>query len=133
MPEASYLWHTLSSAMQEFPHGFDLPGVQLGCVPARQDDMNVCRAEFMRDPAKREILLRERKFHTIHLTQDVFYGLRIALARGKHILAGKWEEVTRIETFEWNTKRDGFNIIVNDAGYIETFPIVGRMSLESKP
>src|SRR5262249_43307991 len=40
----SYLWQTLSKAMQELPHGLDLPGVQLGCSPLRQDDMKVCRA-----------------------------------------------------------------------------------------
>ena len=88
--------------------------------------------DLMRDPVKREILLSERKFHEVPLTVHVFYGHKLALARGKPLLAGKWEDVSRVETFEWNTKRDAFKIVVNDAGFIETFPIVGRMTLESK-
>jgi hypothetical protein len=40
-----YLRQTLSSEMQELPHGLLLPGVQRGCSPLRQEDMNVCRAD----------------------------------------------------------------------------------------
>jgi DNA polymerase type B, organellar and viral len=87
---------------------------------------------LMRDPEKRAILLRERKFHEVPVTVHVFYGHKLALARGKPILAGKWEDVTRIESFEWASKRDPFNITVNDDGSISTFPIVGRLTLESK-
>ena len=53
---------------------------------------------LMRDPEKRAILLKERKFHEVPVTVPVFYGHKLALARGKPILAGKWEDVTRLET-----------------------------------
>jgi hypothetical protein len=42
--DGTYLWQTLSKAMQELPHGLLLPGVHRGCSPLRQDDINVCRA-----------------------------------------------------------------------------------------
>src|SRR3954466_8250127 len=47
-PEPRYLWQTLSSAMQELPHGLLFAGLQFGCfgsgVLLRQDDMKFCRA-----------------------------------------------------------------------------------------
>src|SRR5262249_624459 len=88
--------------------------------------------ELMRDPGQRAILLSERKFHEVPVTVRVFYGHKVALARGKPILAGKWEDVTRVETFGWSSKRDPVDITVNDGGSISTFPIVGRPTLESK-
>jgi hypothetical protein len=86
---------------------------------------------LMRDPEKRPILLKERKFHEVPVTVSAFYGHKLALARGKPILAGKWEDVTRVETFEWASKRDPVNITVNEDGSISTFPIAGRRTLES--
>jgi hypothetical protein len=44
------------------------------------------------------------------------------LHRGKPWLAGKWEDVTRHESFEWRTKRDPTRISVSDEGFIVTFP-----------
>src|SRR5213082_559596 len=44
----AYLWQTLSSAMQELPHGLLFAGLQFGCVASglllRQGDMKFCRA-----------------------------------------------------------------------------------------
>jgi hypothetical protein len=48
--------------------------------------------------------------------ENLFYGHKLAIARGKPILAGKWEDVTRVESFEWASKRDPFNITINDDG-----------------
>jgi hypothetical protein len=47
----------------------------------------------------------------------------LALARGKRWLAGKWEDVTRYESFEWDTKRGAMQIEVNDEGRVVTFPL----------
>jgi hypothetical protein len=46
----------------------------------------------------------------------------LALARGKPWLAGRWEDVPRHESFEWNTKRDVMRITLGDS-YIATYPI----------
>jgi hypothetical protein len=86
---------------------------------------------LMRDPEKRAILLKERKFHEVPVTVSAFYGHKLALARGKPILAAKWEDVTRVETFEWASKRDPINISVNEDGSLSTFPLAGRLTLES--
>jgi hypothetical protein len=67
-------------------------------------------------------VLEERLIPSVPVTVRVFYGCRLALARGKPWLAGKWEDVTRTERFEWKTKRDSKRIIVSDEGYVITFP-----------
>jgi hypothetical protein len=47
--------------MQLLPHGLLLPGVQLGCVPLRQDDMNVCRADpTIREACALQFFIRSR-------------------------------------------------------------------------
>jgi hypothetical protein len=46
----------------------------------------------------------------------------LALARGKSWQAGKWEDVTRYESFEWKTKRDAMRIDVGEEGSLATFP-----------
>jgi hypothetical protein len=51
----------------------------------------------------------------------VFNGCRLAVARGKPWLAGKWEDITRHKSFEWKTKRDPMGITVSDQGYVVTF------------
>ena|SRR5215472_13515690 len=76
-------------------------------------------------------MLKERKIAEVPVTVHVFYGHRIALHRGKPYLAGKWEDVTRCESFEWKTKRDPNRVIVKDDGSIRTFPIDGFRSSES--
>lgn len=48
--------------------------------------------------------------------------MSVGLARGKPWFAGKWEDVTRHESFEWKTKRDPIWITVSDEGHLVTFP-----------
>jgi hypothetical protein len=52
----------------------------------------------------------------------IFNGCRLALARGKPWLAGKWEDVTRHESFEWSTKRDPMRVVLGE-NHLTTFPI----------
>ena len=61
----------------------------------------------------------------------VFYGCRFALARGKPWLAGKWEDVTRHESFEWRTKRDAMRIVLGES-YLATYPIALSILTESE-
>jgi hypothetical protein len=68
------------------------------------------------------LVLKERLIPSVLVTIPVFYGHRLALARRKPWLAGKWEDVTRYESFEWSTKRDARRIELGD-GYIATYPI----------
>ncbi len=78
-------------------------------------------SEVMRKPGGMETVLRERLIPSVPVTVRVFYGCRLALARGKPWLAGKWEDVTRHESFEWQTKRDPIRVILGD-DYLITFP-----------
>jgi hypothetical protein len=55
------------------------------------------------------------------VTVRLFYGNRLALARGKPYLAGRWSDETRHETFEWDTKRDRTRVVLNDRS-LTTFP-----------
>ena len=55
------------------------------------------------------------------MTVRLFYGNRLALARGKPWLAGKWSDETRHESFEWDTKRDRMRVVLNDRS-LTTFP-----------
>ena len=55
-----------------------------------------------------------------------------SIARGKPWLAGKWEDVTRHESFEWKTKRDPMRITVGDEGHILTFPRKNSILAESE-
>jgi hypothetical protein len=69
-----------------------------------------------------ERVLKERLIPSVPVTLRVFNGCRLALARGKRWLAGKWEDVVRHESVEWGTKRDPMHILV-DRGYLTTFPL----------
>jgi hypothetical protein len=79
--------------------------------------------DVMRRPGAMSLMLQERLVPTVPVTVRVFYGHRLALARGKPWLAGKWEDVTRHESFEWRTKRHATRITLGD-GYITTYPRV---------
>ena len=68
-----------------------------------------------------ETVLRERLIPSVPVTVRVLYGCRYALARGKPWLAGKWEDVSRHESFEWSTKRDPMRVVLGD-GNLTTFP-----------
>src|SRR5262249_17761176 len=57
--------------------------------------------ELMRQPGALEAMLKERLIPSVPITVRVFYGCRLALARGKRWLAGKWDDVARHASFEW--------------------------------
>jgi hypothetical protein len=78
----------------------------------------------------RELMLRERLFPTVPVSVHVFYGCRLALARGKPYLAGTWRDEIRQEGFEWNTKRDPIRIEIGENN-ISTFPLTGSPFVES--
>jgi len=89
--------------------------------------------EILRRPDARNRLLDERLIPSVPITVRVFNGCRLALAHGKPWLAGKWEDVTRHESFEWNTKRDPTRIGVSEEGYVVTFPpTLSSISLKAK-
>jgi hypothetical protein len=87
---------------------------------------------LLRQPGARELILAERQIPSVPVTVRVFNGCRIALHRGKPWLAGKWEDLTRHESFEWKTKRDPNRILVCDEGHIVTFPRVQSILAESE-
>jgi hypothetical protein len=78
--------------------------------------------DVMRGPGAMQLLLDERSIPSVPVTVRVFYAHRLALARGKPWLAGKWEDVSRHESFEWSTKRDAMRIALGDE-FIITYPI----------
>jgi hypothetical protein len=77
---------------------------------------------LLREPEARKCILGERLIPSVPVTVRVFISCRLALARGKPWLAGKWEDVTRHMSFEWRTKRDAMRIEVSDDGFVVTFP-----------
>ena len=77
---------------------------------------------LLRQPAAMNCVLEERQIPSVAVTVRVFNACRLALARGKPWLAGKWEDIARHESFEWKTKRDAMRITVSDEGYLVTFP-----------
>jgi hypothetical protein len=87
--------------------------------------------ELMRRPGAMERVFKERLIPSVPVTVRVFYGCRLALARGKPWLAGKWEDISRHESFEWRTKRDPMRIILGD-GDLTTFPPALSILTESE-
>lgn len=77
---------------------------------------------LLRQPAAMRRVLEERQMPLVPITVRVFNGCRLAIARGKPWLAGRWEDITRHESFEWKTKRDAMRITVTDEGYLVTLP-----------
>jgi hypothetical protein len=77
---------------------------------------------LQRRPGAIDLVLKERLVPSVPITLRVFIGCRLAVARGKPWLAGKWECITRHGSFEWKTKRDPIRITVSDEGYVITFP-----------
>jgi hypothetical protein len=88
--------------------------------------------DVLRRPGAMECVLKERLIPLVPVTVRVFIGCRLAIARGKPWLAGKWEDVTRHESFEWKTKRDTMRIAVCDEGYVTTFPRENSIFAESE-
>ena len=75
---------------------------------------------------------QKRLIPSVPITVRVFNGCRLALARGKPWLPGKWEDITRHESFEWRTKRDATRIAVSNEGYVATFPPALSIFAESE-
>jgi hypothetical protein len=88
--------------------------------------------DVLRRPDAFERVLAERLIPSVPVTVRVFNGCRLALARGKPWLAGRWEDVTRNVSFEWQMKRDPMRITVTDEGYIRTFPRKNSIFAESE-
>jgi hypothetical protein len=88
--------------------------------------------DVLRRPGAMECVLRERLIPSVPVTVRVFNGCRLAMARGKPWIAGRWEDVTRHVSFEWQTKRDPMRIAVSDEGYIRTFPRKNSIFAESE-
>jgi hypothetical protein len=87
--------------------------------------------DVLQRPGAMECVLRERLIPSVPVTVRVFNGCRLAMARGKPWLAGRWEDVTRHVSFEWKTKRDPMRIEVSD-GYVRTFPLKNSILAESE-
>jgi hypothetical protein len=88
--------------------------------------------DLLRQPGTVESVLRERLIPSVPITMRVFNGCRLALARGKPWLAGRWEDITRHLSFEWRTKRDAMRITLSDEGYVTTHPRAQSISAESE-
>ncbi len=88
--------------------------------------------DLLRQPGAMECVLKERLIPSVPITVRVFNGCRLALARGKPWLAGKWEDVARLESFEWESKRDAKRITVSDEGHVVTFPPALSIFAESE-
>jgi hypothetical protein len=88
--------------------------------------------DVLQRPAAMECVLRERLIPSVPVTVRVFNGCRLAMARGKPWIAGRWEDVTRHVSFEWKTKRDPMRIAVSDEGFVRTFPLKNSIFAESE-
>jgi hypothetical protein len=88
--------------------------------------------DVLQRPGAMECVLRERLIPSVPVTVRVFNGCRLAMARGKPWLAGRWEDVTRHVSFDWKTKRDPMRITVSDEGYVRTFPLKNSILVESE-
>jgi hypothetical protein len=88
--------------------------------------------DVLRRPDALERVLAERLIPSVPVTVRVFNGCRLAVARGKPRLAGRWEDVTRNVRYEWQMKRDPMRTTVSDEGYIRTFPRKNSILAESE-
>jgi hypothetical protein len=60
----------------------------------------------------------------------LFLGCKLAIARNKPWLAGRWTDEQRRMSFEWNAKRDGRRVRLDDGDSLVTMPIVPVSPLE---
>jgi DNA polymerase type B, organellar and viral len=88
--------------------------------------------DVLQRPGAMECVLRERLIPSVPVTVRVFNGCRLAIARGKPWLAGRWEDVTRHVSFDWKTKRDPMRIAVSGDGFVRTFPLKNSIFAESE-
>ncbi len=79
----------------------------------------------LRQPSAIANMLRDRQLiPSVPVKIRVFYGCRLALARGKPSLAGRWRVETRQMSFEWRSKRDAMRVRLDDDGCLVTYPIL---------
>jgi hypothetical protein len=98
------------------------PRTIIGAAAHRFQEVFNVWLDVMRRPGAKDIVLQERQIPSIPVTVHVFNGCRLALARGKPWLVGKWEDVTRHESFEWSTKRDPMRVVLVEE-HLTTFPM----------
>jgi hypothetical protein len=120
------------SEVEESVKSRGAPRSVIGPAAPRFHEVFAAWIQLLRRPDAMKILLEERKMPSVTITARVFNGCRLALARGKPWLAGTWEDVSRIESFEWDSKRDPMRITVSDEGYVATYPRVLSISAESE-
>lgn len=85
----------------------------------------------LRQPGAMPGMLRDRQpIPSVPIGIRVFHGPRLALARNKPWLAGRWTNETQRESFEWFTKRDAMNVRLHESGRLETLPILPSSHLE---
>ena len=107
------------------------PRSVIGPAVQRFHDVFAEWLKVMRRPDGMKRVLNERLIPSVPVNVRVFIGCRLALARGKPWLAGKWEDVTRQESFEWRTKRDPMRIVLGDS-HVVTFPPALSILAESE-
>jgi hypothetical protein len=89
--------------------------------------------EPLRDRFRRawRAMLPRRTFRPVLVPETLFVGLRLALARGKLETAGRWVDVERKISFDWQTKRGAGGTTVGR--WVQTFTQRGHSSLRSVP
>jgi hypothetical protein len=103
----------------------------IGSAAHRFQDTFDDSLDVMRCPGAMDSVLKEDLIPSVPVTVRVFNACRLALARGKPWLSGKWEDVTRSESFEWSTKRDPMRVVLGE-GFLTTFPIALSVLAESE-
>jgi hypothetical protein len=88
---------------------------------------------LLSQPATKESVLTERLIPFVPVAIRAFIGCRLAMARGKPWLAGRWEDIVRHISFDWQTKRDPLRVRLVDGGrYLVTFPKALSIVAESE-
>ena len=104
------------------------PRSVIGPAVQRFHDVFAEWLKVMRRPDGMKRVLNERLIPSVPVNVRVFIGCRLALARGKPWLAGKWEDVTRQESFEWRTKRDPMRIVLGDSHVVTSPPALSILA-----
>jgi hypothetical protein len=81
-------------------------------------------AELNRPGGIEGMLADRSSIAKVEIMLHVFYGCKLSLARNKPWLAGQWSDLPMRMSFEWNAKRDGRRVRLDDAGCFVTMPIV---------
>lgn len=81
------------------------------------------------------MLIDRKSIPKVPVTFRAFHGCALALARGKPSLAGVWKDISRHDSFDWESKRDGFRFVRfadNGSDSLITVPITQPGSEESE-